>query len=1063
MNLTEHFTTLKSQLNTLQLEAVEAIEGPVMVMAGPGTGKTQVLAMRVGEILHQTDTQPNQILALTFTESAATTMRERLVRLIGRAGYYVQIQTFHAFCSGVIQSHPESFPIDRSTQPLSDLERFELFEELLTNDGGTLQLLKPLNRPLFYLREVMKALSDLKRENVSPERFEELLSAEDQFLTLALQADELSKPEAARRQKNLAKQQELLTLYQRYQEALAARNRYDYDDMIRLVAAAFEADETLLLEYQEQLHYFLVDEYQDTNAAQNRVVDLLASHWGDQANIFVVGDPNQAIYRFQGASIENALGFLDRYPSAQVVTLEIGYRCPQAIYDGAAAVIGQNNLTQHISDRFPRISEPLESAQRAQVPKSSKNLASSGAPIRLKVAPSEFVEIWSVMADVQALIKDGVPAEEIAILFRRNRDAIPIQAAAAAHDVPYTIDGGDDVLRNEPIRQLLKTFELIVKLRTYAAPSAGLGQTDSLAFSKSNQPPHDLFEVLSYQWMSVPNHLVYELAHRASRAGHSMLEELPRVVAENDSFSPLAEMVKLLEELGQLDFNVTFPEWFTSALEKLGYQQWLLNQESPFEGLVALQSVFEFVKETAQEFQISHRRRLFLADFLKTIETMQSHQLGIPAQQGSLQKTGICLSTVHKAKGREWSHVFLVHCVDKTWGNGQQRDLLPLPDSLLTQTKVDSKERNEDDRRLFYVALTRARQQVTVSYPTSLTASGRVSQTLPSMFVGELTAGLANDQFQVDEVVAPEAELVAEIERQLRPLAQVTGSGPTRGAAAQSGFFDHLSDQDRVYLAQRAADFSLSVTALNTYLRDPMQFVLNSLLRVPRAKEPHMGYGTAMHAALEFAFRSLPTTGQLPKLDQVQSVFEKALRREILTADDLERRLEKGKEVLDVYLNQVPVERVTPFAFERSFGTSQSGTQLTRLDDIALTGRIDRIDWLDQDRKLVKVIDYKTGSQKSVNEIEGRVASQGLSERELSLPESIRGPYKRQLLFYKLLTDLDPTFAPKVTHGAFEFVEPSTSGKIVVRQFELLPEDVEALKELIRTVMAEIRGLEFLG
>jgi DNA helicase II / ATP-dependent DNA helicase PcrA len=271
------FNTIFQRLNPAQRLAVETIEGPVMVMAGPGTGKTQVLAARIAHILDQTDTQPHQILALTFTESAATTMRRRLVRMIGRTGYYVQIMTFHAFCSGVIQQHPEFFDIDRESSPLTDIERFRILESLLLREDIHLNVLKPLNRPLFYIKDVIKAISDLKREYVSPERLQVLIEAEEHEYETT--QEELTKAQREKKLKLIAKHTELHQLYVEYQLALHQKKRYDFDDMVSLVAQAFAKDDVLLLEYQEQLQYVLVDEYQDTNAAQNNIVDLLVSYW----------------------------------------------------------------------------------------------------------------------------------------------------------------------------------------------------------------------------------------------------------------------------------------------------------------------------------------------------------------------------------------------------------------------------------------------------------------------------------------------------------------------------------------------------------------------------------------------------------------------------------------------------------------------------------------------------------------------------------------------------------------------------------------------------------------
>ncbi len=1011
-----------TNLNQAQLLAVETIEGPVMVMAGPGTGKTQVLATRIAHILEQTDTQPNQILALTFTESAATTMRKRLVAMIGRAGYYVQIMTFHAFCSGVIQDHPEFFAIDRESSPLSEVERFAIFESILLRTDTNMQALKPLNAPLFYLRECIKAISDLKRENISVETYTELVAAEQSLLDD--EVDLLTKAQREKRTKTIAKQTELGLVYQLYQKELLNRKRYDFDDMITLVVQAFSTQEELLLDYQEQLQYFLVDEYQDTNAAQNAVVDILASHWGDQANIFVVGDPNQAIYRFQGASIENALGFLDRYPSAKVITLTDGYRCPQEIYDVSAQVITHNQLTQTVADKLPELNKPLKSKNR------DTNRSASGPVISLSESPTQTVEIWSILNTIQDLIKSGVPANEIAILYRHNRDALPLQTALSARDIAYDIEGGEDVLHNERIRQWLMLLAVISQLR----PETRSAHTED---------PHALFEVLSYDWVPVENHLVYQLARRASKEHVSLLTIIEQLSeSEQVEFANVVSFVEVLRSLAQEEYSMVFAAWFVTALEKTGYMQWMLGHAQKIEHLIMMQSLFAQVKELSKT-----KHGFNLSDFMQTIQVMLDHKIAIPAEDFSMNTQGVALATVHKAKGREWKHVFMVHCLDGKWGNSKKRVLLPLPEGLLHNTDLDKKERNEDERRLFYVAITRASERVYLSYATSAASQTRVVESVQSMFIEELRDTDPGKKIETVVIEPPAQTVLSELEQML--------TADTYALNAHT-----ITQAEREFFANLVEELALSVTALNTYLRDPQEFVTNVLLRAPRAKEGFMGFGTAMHAALETAFRYVQKDSALPELAVIQASFEAALKKELLTKPDFERWLAKGNESLATYFDQVKIEGIQPFVLERSFGHGRSSTVL---DDIVLSGRIDRIDWLDTDAGTVKVIDYKTGSAKSAAFVEGAVASMELSERERALPEPIRGPYKRQLLFYKLLTELDTTFKPTVTHGVFEFVEPNASGKIVTRLFELKQEDVELLKELIREVMSEIRSLAFIS
>lgn len=1016
------FSSEFKRLNPAQQQAVTSIEGPVMVVAGPGTGKTQVLAMRIANILQQTDTPAHSILALTFTESAAKNMRQRLVSLIGRTGYYLQITTFHAFCSGVIQDHPEYFPIDRGSEPLSDLERYDLFESLIRE--LELEVLKPLNRPLFYIFDIIKGISDLKREHVTPESLAEMITQAE--LKLNQTGDELTKTERAKQEKNLAKQTELLAVYKEYQHQLRAMLRYDFDDMISLVGQAFETEELLLREYQERFLYCLVDEYQDTNTAQNHVVDLWASFWGPAANIFVVGDPNQAIYRFQGASLENVLSFLDRYPQAEVITLTTGYRCSQPVYDQARAVIQHN--TQQVQPVLKRVQLDADDAPAA-FDQPLRSVKTTQLPVQVYEAPSQTIELIFVAEQISALIADGVPPEEIAVLFRHNRDLVELQQVLEKWGIGYEIDGGINVLEAESIRQLLTFFQTMQSV--VLEPADG-----------------QLFEVMNYSWLPVEPVVAMKLA-RAAGANRTTMVKVIEAGYEAfigldvgpplspEQFNQAEKLLAQFQTWVTLDAQSVFTSWFEAVIDQSGYLEWVLHHPTKIEYLNNLNSLFRQIKSLVET-----KPGLKLAQFLQAIETMQTHNIALPAEDLNLTQGAVRLSTVHKAKGQEWQYVFMIHCLDGKWGNTRQRQLLPLPEEMLAKTDLSAKEKNEDDRRLFYVALTRASQQVTISYPQTIISDSSSSEVVPSMFLAEL------DRESSDQVVAlTQLELVSRADQLLEKLV---------APVSQPGGNQALNE--RQFLHQLVDEFVLSVTALNTYLRDPAEFVENVLLRVPRAKEAHLAYGTAVHAALEFVYQQQIKTGHLPPFEKTQAEFDQALKQELLTAEDFSRRLATGTETLQQYYSFLAEDGV-PEAFqtERFFG---SGWSKAVLGDIPLKGRVDRVDWINKSTKKVKVVDYKTGSPKSVNVIEGKTKSQPLSERERALPEPIRGPYKRQLLFYKLLADLDPTFVPEVTHGSFEFVEGK--GKVVVREFEFYPEDVKLLADLLQEVMTEIRALQFL-
>ncbi len=1020
---TAKFHALYEKLNTAQRQAVDTIEGPVLVVAGPGTGKTQVLSARIANILQKTDVAPYNILALTFTESAAKNMQERVVSMIGKEGYYVEITTFHSFCASVITSYPEYFPISRESKAISSVELFETVKSIITEQP--LETLKPLNAPFFYLKDIVRAISQLKREGITPERFSQLVT---ELYTDDLRPDK--KAAAASFDKQKAKNTELAQVFAAYQKKLREQNRYDFDDMIVLVIEAFKKEETLLLEYQEKYQYFLVDEYQDTNTAQNEVVQLLASFWGKGANIFVVGDPHQSIYRFQGASTENVIGFTEQYPNSAVITLEVSYRCPQELNVVAHALIENNMLTSSDATKLLTETAAQSSTAGATLQKALTTLLSSSKrradAVEIWSAPSQTIELIQVAEKIKSLVTNGVKAEEIAVLYRTNREAHEISEVLEKWEVPYEIDGGSNVFDFEPIRQLLQLLQVIELFKT-------------------NQEDERFFEVLCYEWLKLENLSVYRLTHLAGKErkslqeiiklGHEAIQVLKPDCLTEEEYGKIAGLIEKLNRWASLDGQLTFPEWLEIVMQESGFLEWITEQPTVVEHLLYVNTLKQQIQEFAQE-----RPNFKLVHFLAAVETMQGFGIPLIVQDLNIQTGAVHLSTVHKAKGQEWSYVFVVHCTDGVWGNTRERNMLPQPAELLSHTDITKKERNEDDRRLLYVALTRAKEQVIVSYPETVITNSAVKTVNPSMFIHEIQEKIATLESKKN------LELIEKQEEYLRRL--VAPPLPT----------DH-TEHAKIFFTQVVSRYKLSISALNNYLRDPATFILRNLLVIPSGNTPYLAFGTAIHAALEVLFKQV-IAGEKIDSEKIFKRYEEKLSTEILTREDYDRRLIHGKKVLSDYIAQVDPALISPWQLEARFG---DGVRKTVLDDIPLVGRIDRLDWIDQAKKTVRVIDYKTGSSKTRNALEGKTQSAGLSEREQQLPESIRSPFKRQLLFYKLLTELDRSFEPTVTQGVFEFVVPDAqTGKTVSHAFELPDEEVAELKTLIQEVVAELRSLQFL-
>ncbi len=1024
-----NFALAYQSLNKLQKVAVDHIEqGPLLLIAGPGTGKTQVLSLRIANILRQTDARPDTILALTFTEAAAKNMRERLLKIIGKDAYYVNIATFHSFCRQVIAEHGEYFQLQRESEHLSDLDRYQLFETLL--DELKPEHLRPLNDQYFYVNDIIKAISDLKREGISVLQFEDMIKAEESDL-LELKETSKSKTKIAVLEKKLAKNKNLLLLYQSYQEKLHQSLRFDYDDMINFVVDAFANHELLLREYQENLHYFLVDEYQDTNSAQNKLINILVSYWeerGGMADLFAVGDPNQAIYRFQGASVENVLAFTRTYPNATVITLDTAYRCPQNIYDLSTQLISYNKFS-----KLGDVGEKINLVTKLTSPKGI------GQKVKFFKSPSQILEAVAVAEEINKIKNLGENYADIAVLYRNHTDANYLIETLEKWAIPYQLSKGDDILLDQNIDSLISLMTLI-------------------STSKTAKEEELLYRVMTYNWLDLNSLILMKLGRVAGKLRMNLYDVISRglefinqeltgqEITEAD-FLPFTQFIGKVNAFAIKNQTMTFNHFFEELItdEGFSYLSYIKKLADSFEQINLLNTLFAEIKA-----MLAKNHQLKLEDFLLNIEIYRKHKVKIQSKELLINKDAVYLSTVHSAKGMEWNHVFLINLVDKKWGNQRDSSKIKLPAGIIKNTDLSEKERNEDDRRLFYVALTRAKKQLYLSFPEKIIENSQASDKFPSIFLQELK-----------EIESKTKTTFLEEDTKLELLEKAEFYLAKLMTAAPSRFF---IDDEKLFLENLVKDFKLSITALNTYLRDPLEFLENNLLRIPRAKKTFMSFGTAIHAALERFYKLQKQSLVVPNLDFLLKEFDLALQKEILSPSDYADRLEYGNKVLRHYYDQCLQNKIEVFDVERSFGSSRK----ILLGDIQLSGKIDRIDFADKAKGLLRVFDYKTGAPKSRGGIEAssKTYQKDFSERELALPETIRGPYKRQLIFYKILMDLDRSINPnwQVSEAVFDFIESKDKDnyKHVAHAYSISEEEVNDLKKLIKEVMQEIRSLRFL-
>ena len=968
------------KLNREQREAVDSIEGPVMVVAGPGTGKTTILTLRIANILKKTDTAPENILALTFTDAAAANMRRRLFDVIGASAYRVKIKTFHSFCNDILSSYPESFPEIIGSAHISEAEAVGLVEELV--EGLPLDLLRPWGDPLLYVGDIVKKIEELKREGLTPEKFEKITKTapknfknrNDTFHTKGAHKGKM-RGEAIKEQKKIQKNIELAIVYRAYQEKLHKKRLYDWSDMIMEVLKALEKGiGDLKLTLQEEHQYILVDEHQDSNNAQNKILELLCD-FHKNPNIFVVGDEKQAIFRFQGASVENFLYFQKIYPRARLIELSKNYRSAQSILDGVFSILPSKNS--------------LRSA-------SKKN----GSNIKIAEFSNANIENCWIAEKIDEFLGGSVEPSEIAVIYRNNRDAFPIAIALERKGIPYEIRSDEDLFGDIFVK---KFIDLLGAIREYSNDAA-------------------LIPVLHMEEFGLDPLLVYRMILRASKEKKSIYELL-----KNENLS------QKMKKWARLSYGEEITKFMEEVLRESGLFGSMLKAKdaSAFLGI-------EKIMEEAKKISLS-RNGAVLEDFMRYLDIVKAHKIFIKHPKVHYRKSSVPLMTAHRAKGLEFKKVFLTGVNEKAFGPKNDRDRLPVLREVYQKANMPKiEDESDDERRLFYVSLTRAKEEVFITY-SNLDENGR--EVLPSPFISDIRG---NCRENVD--VSNFEKKISEKPQVLFAERQPTGA----------------KEVDQEFILELWQSHPLSVTALNNYLECSWKYFYVNLLRVPSVPERYQLYGTAMHGAVDDLYKAKKDREVDEKF--LLNSYKRRLGNLGLNEKEEKEYWRKGEKALSGWFKWARPDLASPAIseFSTTVALPSKNHQKSR---VLLSGKLDKIEFLSGNK--VSVTDFKTGRQKSRNEIEGLLSLKAMA-RQAKLKGS--GNIKRQLVFYKLLLDLhNSAFAENKTKekkwemekGIIEFLEPDARGKYKKEEFDIGDGEVAELKKTIEKVAGEITSLSF--
>ncbi|XVJ67612.1 MAG: ATP-dependent helicase [Lacibacter sp.] len=1009
--LEKKFSEEYQKLNERQRLAVDTIEGPVMVIAGPGTGKTQILASRIGKILLDTDALPENILCLTYTDAGVVAMRKRLLGFIGPDAYKVNICTFHAFCNDVIQENLSLFE-KTALDPVSDLERIELFKELID------QL--PKNHPLkryrgdvyFEIKNLQHLFSNMKKEGWTPQYIHQKideyiadLPLRDEFIYQRkykeFKQGDLKRDKIEEETERMEKLRAAVDLFEPFQQMMRRRNRYDFDDMINWVIKAFEENRLLLSRYQEQFLYVLVDEYQDTSGTQNRIVELLISYW-QQPNVFVVGDDDQSIYRFQGANVENMKHFADSYSNDLLtVVLTNNYRSVQPILDVSKTLINRNE--ERLVKKIPNLSKELIASR--------EHLKNLHHQPRIKIYETQRQEMIDITLQIQQLLQQGTPPGKIAVIYKENKYGEELTAYFKQLAIPVYSK------RNLNVFELPLAQQMILLLRYLAAELDAPYGGDEM-----------LFELLHTDWFGIPPVEIAKLTVQVSQTkfpdGPASLRRLlvekskeqPKDLFSSTIHPGLSKAANITEQLLTDASSNTLQYLIESIIRKTGLLQHIMQATDKHWQLQILTAFFDFVKEETRRNPL-----LSLQQLVGIIDLMEKEDIALPLVQVSGSDKGVNLLTAHGSKGLEFEYVFFAGCNAGFWekkrkpGGGYK-----LPDTMFVTQTTQSDE--EELRRLFYVAITRAEQHLFMSY-SKFKNDGKELE--PSMFLAE-----------IQEVHDLKTETVLLSAEALSAFAAMQF-----GEAAAP----EIEKIEEEFIGALLDRFTMNVTALNNYLDCPLGFYFKNLIRIPSPKNEATEFGSAVHYALEQLFRKMQEGGKetFPSKEEFINDFVWYIQRhrESFTKEQYNRRMEYGQEVLSNYYDHSINSFNKIVAIERNISK-------VLVKGVPLKGKLDKLEF---DGKAVNVVDYKTGDIDKAKE-----KMKGPSDKE---PNG--GDYWRQAVFYKILVDNYELKDWKVVSTEFDFVEPNKKKEYKKEKIVITPADIETVTQQITNVWTKIQNREF--
>lgn len=988
--------------NEKQQEAIDILKGQVMLLAGPGTGKTFTVINRIEKMLAD-GVEPSSILCLTFSDAAASEMRQRLIKKMGVKASSVDIYTYHSFCNDIIKEYPTQFEMSGDVRLITDTEKIALMKESI--DEAKLEYFVPARADkYFFTKNFISYVEKLKTKRVSKEEYLDCINTNPSLMPRykEVESEIYEREQAGKTQNkgrytelekiktNIEKAKELWTLYELYCQKMLNNNLIDFSDMINFVLNAFEEDEAFLKEVSNKYKYFLVDEYQDTNDLQNRIIFNLVDA-NDEKNIFVVGDDDQIIYGFQGAKSDNIENFLTKYPQTKVICLNENNRSTQTILDFSNLVVAQDLNRLENNDYFKNtynISKKLTA-------KNPKIIAKDKKINRLQFAET-IQEFNYITDDIKKLIdsescptndKSEKDLSQIAIIAKKRAELQTFSELLKAKNIPYQIDEGKSIFA---IRSTILIYFYLKAMNNHVLSSDKL-------FGLMLSEPFKL-DIQDYNKILAEQRLL-------KNDGLNDFISLMRTLKNWKNPEIISKFLETFDDLQTYATTNTLRNTIIEIVNRTGILEYFYK--CPKNRVENISGIRKIISEAGNFQKIDGTRGL--ADFVSYLDDCLKNEIDICLDKDSSVQNAVQLMTYHGSKGREFEYVYLPNLISSSWENFR----MPGEYKLITDEVFDKDtaqiKKDSELLKLLFVGITRAKHSLTLSFADN--NENKAQQ------ITKYLSEFSNYDFNSEQFECDAEDLTKEFVRSI----------------STEVFDNRKAFQNEIQ--ERVKSIVLSPSRVNDYLTCPRKFFYLKVLGidVEEADWDNANFGSVIHSILERAVKFAKEKGEYPDIKTILEKFHTGMDSSRFSElSKKEKFIKLGEKLLMnfyPYFSQIPATKVDNVEFS-FYGVS--------VGDDLVTGKIDRIE--KNSDGTYSLYDYKTGKP--------------TSEKQIT-PDGDKKNYYNQLCFYKYA--YEKLTGNKVSQVGIIYVEDHA--KSVYKT--LTDSDMEYIENLIKDTYANIKALKF--